>query len=172
MTMKKFAATVLTTILCSLASLAGAQNVTAAEDTTEIVKVVDVDESYLGKNIFTILSEKRSGAGTVVVNQPNSIRTAMSNHISNNSSRKVNGYRIRIYFDNSQNARSKSQAVADDFAMNFPGVAVYRNHVSPYFKVTVGNFRTRDEAQRFANMLTGRYSSVFLVKERISYPSL
>ena len=39
-------------------------------------------------------------------------------------------------------------------------------------KVTVGDFRTRDEAQRFASKLTnsGAYRYVFVVKEQINYP--
>ena len=50
---------------------------------------------------------------------------------------------------------------------------MYRSHVSPYFKVTVGDFRTRVDAQRFASRLTnsGAYRTVFVVKEQINYPS-
>ena len=45
---------------------------------------------------------------------------------------------------------AKSEAIAAGFSERYPGVKVYRKHESPYFKVTVGDFRTRADAQRFA----------------------
>ena len=85
---------------------------------------------------------------------------------------KMQGYRVRIFFDSDRTARSRSEAIAAGFSERYPEIPVYRSHVSPYFKVTVGDFRTRDEAQRFASKLTnsGAYRYVFVVKEQINYP--
>ena len=129
-----------------------------------------VDSTLLGVDILSLIGQK--GSGTATVNQSYEIRNALSRHISNNAATKLQGYRVRIFFDSDQNARSKSEAVAAGFSERYPGVAVYRSHVSPYFKVTVGDFRTRDEAQRFASRLTGSglYRYVFVVKEPINYP--
>ena len=54
----------------------------------------------------------------------------------------------------------------------YPGYATYRTFDNPYFKVTVGDFRTRADAQRFASRLTnsGAYRYVFVVKEQINFP--
>jgi Sporulation related domain. len=131
----------------------------------------DVDSVLAGRDLMSVVLSSEAGSGKVTIEQPAAVKKGLTNHISNNSSIKIRGYRVRIYFDNAQNARNVSQSVAASFSAMYPGMAVYRTHESPYFKVTVGNFRTRHDAQRFANAIRGTYPSVFLVRETISYPS-
>jgi hypothetical protein len=66
----------------------------------------------------------------------------------------------------------RSEAIANQFVKEFPHIRVYLSHVNPYFKVTVGDFRTKYEAQRFAAQISGRYPSVFIVREQIGYPNV
>lgn len=129
-----------------------------------------VDSTLLGVDVFSLINEK--GSGSVTVNQSIEIRNALSRHITANSSTKMQGYRVRIFFDSDRTARAKSEAIAAGFSERYPGVKVYRKHESPYFKVTVGDFRTRTDAQRFASKLSnsGIYPYVFVVKEQINYP--
>ena len=129
-----------------------------------------VDSTLLGVDIFSLINQKDNGA--VTVNQSIEIRNALSRHIVSNSSAKMQGYRVRIFFDSDRTARAKSEAIAASFSERYPGIRVYRKHESPYFKVTVGDFRTRAEAQRFASRLSnsGAYPYVFVVKEQINYP--
>lgn len=109
---------------------------------------------------------------TVKVEQSEAFAEALQNTIETNSRRKISGYRIRIYFDNAQDSRQISESVAARFSEEYPEVPVYKSYASPFFKVTVGDFRTRDEAAAFAKELSGSYSSAFLVKENINYPAL
>ncbi len=129
-----------------------------------------VDSTLLGVDVFSLINEK--GSGSVTVNQSIEIRNALSRHITANSSTKMQGYRVRIFFDSDRTARAKSEAIAAGFSERYPSVKVYRKHESPYFKVTVGDFRTRADAQRFASKLSnsGIYPYVFVVKEQINYP--
>ena len=130
-----------------------------------------VDSTLLGSDILSLINQK--GRGSALINQPIELRNAFSRHIVNNSSTKLQGYRVRIFFDSDRTARAKSEAIAASFMERYPGIRAYRSHVSPYFKVTVGDFRTRADAQRFASRLTnsGAYPYVFVVKEQINYPS-
>lgn len=159
-------------VFCSLS----AQNQTVV--TTEIDSLPpfepmpSVNVEFVGKNILEELSAISVKSGKVNVSQSPAMKAALSRHIAKNESRKIHGYRVRIFFDNSQNARSKSESVAGMFSSMYPGVAVYRSYASPFFKVTVGNFRTRTEAQLFANNLNGIFPSAFIVRENINYPSL
>ena len=89
-----------------------------------------------------------------------------------NGKRRINGYRIRIYSGNSQDARRRCDEIAGGFAASHPDIPVYKSYSNPFFKVTVGDFRTRDEALLFAESISGRYPSAFLVREPINYPSL
>ena len=129
-----------------------------------------VDSSLLGVDILSLIGQKDNG--TAIVNQSIEIRNALSRHIVANSSAKMQGYRVRIFFDSDRTARTKSAAIAAEFSEKYPEVPVYRSHVSPYFKVAVGDFRTRADAQRFASKLSasGAYPYVFVVKEQINYP--
>lgn len=133
------------------------------------VHKAQLDSSLLGCDIFSLLQDSRNG-GEISISQSINVKNALYNQIQANSSRKIQGYRVRIYFDNGKNARNQSEYIARTFAESYPEQRVYRSHVSPYFKVTVGDFRTKTEAQIFAQSISGRYPSVFLVKEAINYP--
>ena len=109
--------------------------------------------------------------GKLVIDQTQAVQKAMSTHISRNASRRQSGYRIRIFFDNKQNARVMSEKVAAGFKAQHPGVSVYRDYENPYFKVTVGDFRTKEDARKFLNSIKGSYRSGFIVRERINYPT-
>jgi len=139
---------------------------------TAVSAQAPVDSTLLGVDILSLISQNGSASGTAFVNQSIDIRNALSRHIIANSSAKLQGYRVRIFFDSDRTARAKSASIANNFQEKYPEVPVYVSHVSPYFKVAVGDFRTRADAQRFASKLsaTGAYPYVFVVKEQINYP--
>ena len=83
------------------------------------------------------------------VSMSDSLRAALINQVEKNKGRKGSVYRIRIYFDNSQNARNVSTQVVDTFKVYYPNIPIYRSYSNPYFKVTVGDFRTKSDAMRF-----------------------
>lgn len=74
------------------------------------------------------------------VSMSDSLRAALINQVEKNKGRKGSVYRIRIYFDNSQNARNVSTQVVDTFKVYYPNIPIYRSYSNPYFKVTVGDF--------------------------------
>ena len=123
-----------------------------------------VDSTLVGRNILSVL-----GTG-VTVNQSRAMRTAFDNYVSNNAAKKMTGYRIRVYFDNGQNARNRSEAIARSLSGTYPGLGVYRTYESPNFKVTVGDFRTKDEALRIYHSLKSSYPTAIILKETINYP--
>lgn len=131
-----------------------------------------VDSTLAGKNIFKMLgsSANTSREGKIVIDQSQDLSRAMSSHIARNSGKRMVGYRIRIFFDNRQNARDMSERIAGGFKAQHPGIAVYREYENPYFKVTVGDFRTKEDAKRFLNAIRGSYPSGFIVREKINYP--
>ena len=132
-----------------------------------------IDSTLVGKDIFQLLGSGRQAAsreGRIVIDQSQAVAKALSRHISANARKMQTGYRIRIYFDNSQNARTRSEKIAASFKAQHPGINVYRDYENPYFKVTVGDFRSKQDAQRFLNSIRGAYPSGFIVREKISFP--
>ena len=113
------------------------------------------DASLEGKSIFSVLA--RDAKGVSVSQDPGLVK-------------KMNGYRVRIFFDNKQNSRGASEAAMNRFRGAFPGYSAYRSFTSPHFKVTVGDFRNKSEALRLLNQVKGMFPSAFIVKAQINYP--
>ena len=148
---------------CVICKAQGAVTEQQIVDSTSMVEFAPLlDSTLAGVDILSLVD----------VNQDESITDAFDQYVESNKSRTLTGYRVRIFFDNSRSARTRSEEVAREFAAAHPTVKVYRSHVNPYFKVTVGNFRTKDDAQKFARSISGTYPSVFLVKEHIQYPDI
>lgn len=123
------------------------------------------DSSLVGKSVFSIMPEG------VNVSQSQAIESALESRISSQV-QGVDGYRVRIYFANNQNSRTESENAAKDFMRDFPGIMAYRNYQNPFFKVTVGDFRTKSEALSLLSRVKGQYPAAFIVRERINYPPL
>ena len=129
-------------------------------DSVVYIPAASMDASLAGKDVFNV----------VTVHQSQAIADAMKGKIERNKSRRMTGYRVRIFFDNKQNARSASEAAMGRFQAAYPGHGVYRSFASPYFKVTVGDFRTKSEAMQMMRRIKADVPAAFVVKENINYP--
>lgn len=127
-----------------------------------------VDSTYVGKDIFSVLPQGDSGQGKVTVNQSAAIQDALYRKVNNNEIKPVSGYRIRIFLSSAQDAREKSITAASLFMKNYPGYPTYRKYVSPNFKVTVGDFRTKSDAFILLNRIKGDFPSAFIVQEDVA----
>lgn len=129
----------------------------------ETESTTPVDSTLLGRNIFIIM-----GPG-VEISQSPTVQQAMENYIQANANKPLTGYRIRVFYDNGPQARVKSENIERTLQQQLR-VAVYRSFESPNYKVTVGDFRTKDEALRIYNALKGTYPTAYIIKETINYP--
>ncbi|MEA5006756.1 MAG: SPOR domain-containing protein [Rikenellaceae bacterium] len=169
--MKKIILSILLFITSSL--LVYSQEIETTKDTTVIsIKPPLLDSTLLNRNIFSILKEAGPSMNRVTIEQSSNIEALLHRHVTNSAGRKITGYRVRIFFDNKQDARNRSEAVAGQFASQFPEIRVYSTYEKPFFKVTVGDFRTKSEAMQLLRKIEGEYRSVFLVKETINYPAI
>lgn len=80
---------------------------------------------------------------------------------------KVAGYRIRIFFDNGQNARSQALQTQARFLNEFPGIPTFLVYENPSYVVTVGNCATIDEALMLWNKVRRSFSTAFLWRGQI-----
>jgi hypothetical protein len=76
----------------------------------------------------------------------------------------ADGYRIQImYTDIRADAyKNKGQMYKD-----FPDLKSYVEYEEPYYKLRVGDFKTRLEATYFLQQVTTLYSGAFIVKDKI-----
>lgn len=149
--------------------LFAAQPVWASGDNDEETETVVADSLAVPDSSAVYMTYREMMeflSGSVEI--PDSLALAMDRQVEKNKGRKVSGYRLRIYFDNSRNAREVSEQIADTFAVRYPDVPVFRIYDNPYFKVTVGEFRSKSDAMRFMEAIRPEYPTVFLVKESFS----
>lgn len=105
----------------------------------------------------------------LTVNQSDEIAAALAAHVERNEKRTAAGitdqtFRIRIYFDSGQNARGESEAAAARFRNLHPGVPVSRTYTNPFFKVTVGNYSSKADAQNALKTIVQEFPTAFIVR--------
>ncbi|MFH0895532.1 MAG: SPOR domain-containing protein [Bacteroidota bacterium] len=84
----------------------------------------------------------------------------------------VYGYRVQIFFDSGNSARGKANSIKAEFNGKYADEESYLTFQQPYFKVRVGDFRNRLEAECFMKKIEGSFSQSFVVKDKISFPKL
>ena len=130
-----------------------------------------IDTTLRGKDVFLLMPEKAMGSNVgVKINQTSAVRDAMRRHVAENGTRTMSGYRVRIFFDNKQTARVESEETLKRFEKMYHDVVAYRTYANPYFKVTVGDFRTKSEAMELLGRIKHQFPGSFVVKENIKYP--
>ena len=82
--------------------------------------------------------------------------------------KKVSGYRIVIFMKNAQSARREAVAVQEEFGAQFADVPSYMTYENPYFKISVGNCTTPEEAMILLGRLKRAYPKAFVVRENIN----
>ncbi|HWI93364.1 MAG TPA: SPOR domain-containing protein [Flavisolibacter sp.] len=81
------------------------------------------------------------------------------------NARTARGYRLLVI---NTNKRDDAIAAKTKVYSNFPELKAYLVYQSPYFKLKVGNFKTREEAQQYQKTL-GYYfpKGVFIIPDTI-----
>lgn len=125
--------------------------------------VSPLDSALLGRSILSVI-----GPG-VEISQSATIRLALDQYVQSNAEKPITGFRIRVFYDNGPQARVRSESI-EKLLQSQLDVAVYRSFESPNYKVSVGDFRSKDEALRIYNALKGTYPTAYIIKETINYP--
>lgn len=87
----------------------------------------------------------------------------------NSSKQSMPGYRVQIYFGAQ---RSKANELRARFNSHFPDLNAVVSYHQPNFKVRVGDFRTRMEAQSKLEMIDKEFPGAFVVPDEIRLPAL
>ncbi|MCL2727370.1 MAG: hypothetical protein FWD56_03210 [Bacteroidales bacterium] len=132
------------------------------------------DSLLWSRNIFDLIQAEGPYGNRATITQSSSLKQAVQNQINQNESKKIQGFRIRIFSSNAQTARGASLAAKEEFESLFPGTRAYQKFENIDWRVTVGDFRSRSEAMRFHKEITAyaRYRAAVIVKEAIEFPEL
>lgn len=81
----------------------------------------------------------------------------------------VPGYRIRIYFESGNYSKANALLLKDEFESEYPDCKAYVSFNEPYYRVNVGDFRTKIEAIGFLKKILKTYPNAFEVRDMISF---
>jgi hypothetical protein len=85
----------------------------------------------------------------------------------------IEGFRIQIYNSSDRNAKVESAKVRQEFMNQFPDVVSDLLFAEPaWYKVRVGNFRSRTEATRLFLIISKKFPNADLVPDIIKLPDL
>lgn len=144
------------------------QNVLAIVFISVLCYSTDLQSQEVSRNY-----QNEAPQGQVRINQPEVITRMLDSYLLQNAARPgMHGFRVRIFYDLGQQSRTNSIEIQNIFLESHPGMPIYRTFDSPYYKVSVGDFRTRDEALKFLKSISKQYPKAFVVNEWINFPQL
>jgi hypothetical protein len=81
----------------------------------------------------------------------------------------LKGFRIQIYSGNKRQPANQARAT---FLKAHPKTKAHLNYDQPYYKVRVGDFRTKLEAFKYKNVIAHEFPNCFIVKDELDINEL
>ncbi len=82
----------------------------------------------------------------------------------------IDGFRIQIFMESGNDAVKKANDVMEKFQLKYPDIPIYLVFGQPYYRLRVGDFRTRLEAEKVHRTLVKEYKNAFVTSDRIQLP--
>ncbi|MBI3500945.1 MAG: SPOR domain-containing protein [Bacteroidetes bacterium] len=81
----------------------------------------------------------------------------------------MKGYRVQIHFGAE---KAKALDTKSKFTSQYKDIPAYLDYQQPYFKIRVGNFRTKLEAYKLLQEISDDFPGAFIVQDDIELPPL
>ena len=115
--------------------------------------------------------------GTVQVDKDPKVDSLIGNYLVGGgktgngepASASSTGYRIQIF---SGSDRKAAYNVQSKFQTKFPETHTYLSYRDPNFKVKVGDYRSRLEAEKMVEEMKPAFGGLFIISEKINLPKL
>lgn len=103
--------------------------------------------------------------GQVSIIEDAKVSSLMNSYINQaRSSQYVQGWRIQLV---TTNDRRKMEAARGKFGSLYPGIEISWKHVSPYYQVQIGAYRTKLELQSFLLQLKNDFPTAIPVRDKV-----
>ena len=119
--------------------------------------------TFLTVLLFTNSSSLYAQQGVVSIDQDKEIEKLLE---YKKDLRTVNAYIIQIFSNSSTAARSEAQSTRSKATALFPNWSNSIEYEQPNYKIWVGNFRTRLEADRALIEVKKTYANAFILSPR------
>lgn len=82
------------------------------------------------------------------------------------------GYRIQIFMESGNEALNTAEEAKITFSEKYTDIPAYLIFSAPYYRVRVGDFRTRLQAEKFLQEINRKYPNAWVIKDDINFPNL
>ena len=119
-------------------------------------------------NILADPHTASESGGMVKIVQSESIANVLLLHLeAQRKSNQKNGYRICIFADSGQEANRKAENVRSVFMSMYRDIRPYKIFNSPFYRVYVGDYKTKSEAMKFLKTLERNFPNAYIVYDVI-----
>ena len=116
---------------------------------------------------------QQSDVETTIIKSDSRIDSLLALHIAYNEQHPViDGYRIHVFIKSGNDALIDAEEVKLEFEEKYENVPAYITFGEPYYRVRVGDFRTRLEAEKFLQRINRTYPNAWVTKDKINLPVL
>ena len=89
---------------------------------------------------------------------------------------KTNGYRIQVFMSNDpRTARGEISARGSQIKETFPEIAIYNGYTAPNWKLLVGDFLTKEEAEVFRQKMRKEIpklgKEMYIIQDKVNIPT-
>lgn len=124
-------------------------------------------------NVRSRLGTRSNNSGAkVLVVEDRSTQNAIAAVEANKSKSTVEGYRVVLFYDDAQYSQERANGVLAAFKKEYPEINSYIVYEKPYFKVSVGDCVTVEEAIVLRSKLINKYSGAFIRRDNITFTQL
>ena len=82
----------------------------------------------------------------------------------------IDGFRVQIFMESGNDAVEHANVIMEEFKMKYPDIPIYLIFGQPYYRLRVGDYRTRLEAEKAYRVLSEDYKKAFVTGDRIQLP--
>lgn len=109
--------------------------------------------------------------GVMMLNQSTKIDTLIMKqrqiHAKDNT---IDGFRVQIFMELGNDALRHADSVKNVFSEKYPDIPIYLIFGQPYYRLRIGDFRTRLEAENMYQQVKKKYKNAFVTADRIDLP--
>ncbi|MBO5810024.1 MAG: SPOR domain-containing protein [Bacteroidales bacterium] len=122
--------------------------------------------------VFISLCSFSQNNGYVILEQDQRIEQLIQRqneiHSADNT---IDGFRIQIFMESGNEAVELGNIESEKFKEKYPDIPVYLIFGQPYYRLRVGDFRTRLEAEKAFQTISKDYKKAFITSDRIQLPN-
>jgi hypothetical protein len=137
------------------------------------LNLVAQNRTVSSEEIKTYFQERDFEKGELTIYRDPRLETLIHRHIEFNKEQKgIPGFRIQIFFGSGRTSRDNANEAKAKFLSYFFDKEAYIKYQTPFYKVRIGDFRTKLEALKMFKRVLRKFPNAYIVPDVINFPDL